>query len=228
MNGTGGAGVELRIRGERAVLAGVGDAGAQEIDPHNLALGPELADALHEWARVAAAVRRAGQNRSDQAGAGGTVASGAEAAVVVSQRGRQLAARVAAVMDTPVRYLDPVTQTKIVIPPPVKEETAQTGPTITERVFGAPEPGGEPTPWLTGLTVAAFVGVVIVVAMLALAGTLARETSGWLTLLASAVVTAGLAPSLWLARKLPILRWAALGAAVGVGVSWVGVLFLAL
>ena len=217
--------MELRIRGERAVLAGPGGAGAREIDPHNLAIGVELADALHEWARVAAAVRRAGEERG---GDGGDAASGGqEAAVVVSQRGRQLAARVAAVMGTPVHYLDPVTQAEVRVAPPnqpIEESAAEHVPSLTERLFGVPDPEGEPTPWLTGLTVAAFVAAVVIVAMLALAGTLARETSGWLVLLASVVVTAGIAPSLWLARKLPILRWAALGAAAGVLVSWIGVL----
>jgi hypothetical protein len=210
--------VELRIRGERAVLAGPGGPGAREVDPHDLAIGAELADALHEWARVASAVRRAGDDEE----AGGEQ----EATAVVSQRGRQLATRVAAVMGTTVHYLDPVTQTEVRITPPNQPppEAGPTAPTLTERLFGVPDPEGEPTPWFTGLTVAGFAAAVVVIAMLALAGTLARETSGWLALLASVVVTGGLAPSLWLARKMPILRWAALGAAAGMLVSWVGVL----
>ena len=216
--------MELRIRGERAVLAGPGGESAREIDPHSLALGAELAEALHEWARVAAAVRRSGEDPD---------ASGDhEAAAVVSQRGRQLAARVAAVMGTSVHYLDPVTQDEVLVEPPAQTDDEEAGaerqPSMVERFFGAPDPAGEPTPWLTGLTVAGFVAAVIIVAMLALAGTLARETSGWLALLASVVVTAGIAPSLWLGRKLPVLRWAALGAAVGVVISWIGVLIEAL
>jgi hypothetical protein len=210
--------VELRIRGERAVLAGPGGPGAREVDPHDLAIGAELAEALHEWARVASAVRRAGDDEE---------ASGEqEATAVVSQRGRQLAARVAAVMGTTVHYLDPVTQAEVLITPPNQPtpEAEPAAPSLLERLFGVPDPEGEPTPWLTGLTVAGFAAAVVVIAMLALAGTLARETSGWLALLASVVVTGGLAPSLWLARKMPILRWAALGAAAGVLVSWVGVL----
>jgi hypothetical protein len=220
--------VELRIRGERAVVVGEGAAGDQEIDPRSLAIGSELADALHEWARVAAAVTRAGSARADQEGTEAPAGSGVEAAAVVSQRGLQLAARIAAVMGTSVRYLDPITGTETVIAPPPIKEAARTGPPLTQRILGASEPGVEPTPWLTGLTVAGFVGAVIVVAMLALAGTLASETSGWLALFASAAVSGGLAPSLWLARKQPILRWAALGAAVGIAVSWIGVLALSL
>jgi hypothetical protein len=217
--------VELRIRGERAVLAGPGGESAREIDPHNLAIGVELADALHEWARVAAAVRRSSEDSDvppeDQ-----------EATAVVSRRGRQLAARIAAVMGTPVHYLDPVTQVEVVVAPPnqpaERDGEPKRPPTVVERLFGVPDPAGEPTPWPTGLTVAVFVAAVIIVAMLALAGTLAQETSGWFALLASVVVTGGLAPSLWLARKLPILRWVALGAAAGMLVSWVGVLVEAL
>jgi hypothetical protein len=210
--------VELRIRGERAVLAGPGGQGAREVDPHDLAIGADLADALHEWARVASAVRRAGDED--------TASGDQEATAVVSRRGRQLATRVAAVMGTTVHYLDPVTQAEVLVTPPDQPapEMAPPEPSLLERIFGAPDPEGEPTPWFTGLTVAGFVAAVIIVAMLALAGTLARETSGWLAVLASVVVTGGLAPSLWLARKMPILRWAALGAAVGVLISWVGVL----
>lgn len=202
--------MELRIRGERAVLKGHGDAYTREIDPHSLALGVELAEALHEWARVAAAVRRA----ADKGEPG-------EAAAVVSRRGQQLAARVATVMGTPVHYVDPVTDVVAVVPPLAPEEAA---PTLARRLFGGAEIGNEPTPWGTGLLVAAFVATVVVTAMLALAVALAAETAGWVVLLASIVVTAGLAPSLWLARRLPIVRWIALGAAAGCVLAWFGVL----
>jgi hypothetical protein len=207
--------VELRIREERAVLKGHGEAYMREIDPHSLALGAELADALHEWARVAAAVRRAAE--SGEPG---------EAAAVVTRRGRQLAARVAAVMGTPVHYVDPLTDTVSVVPPlPAGQQTA---PSLVHRVFGVAEVGDEPTPWGTGLVVAGFVAVVVVTAILALAVTLAAETAGWLVLVGSVVVTAGLAPSLWLARRLPIVRWIALGAAAGCVLAWFGVLPIAL
>ncbi len=202
--------MELRIREGRAVLA-VED--AREVDPHTLAIGSDLAQALHEWARVASAVSAAARPGE----------SGAEAASVVSQRGRQLASRVAAAMGAPVHFIDPVSGAGVVVEPPatqVRDELAQ-------RLFGTPEPGGEPTPWVTGLMVSAFVAAVIVVAMLALANTLARETSGWLALVASAVVTAGITPSLWLARRVPIVRWAAFGAGAGIVIAWIGVLIIA-
>ncbi|OLZ52026.1 DUF2537 domain-containing protein [Amycolatopsis keratiniphila] len=198
--------MELRIREGRAVLAGPGGDSAREVDPHSLAIGSDLAQALHEWARVASAV--------------GT--SGTEAASVVSQRGRQLAQRVAATMGTSVRFVDPVSGDGVVIDPPAPAPRSE----LARRLFGTPDPAGEPTPWLTGLTVSAFVAAVVVVAMLALANTLARETNGWLALLASAVVTAGITPSLWLSRRVPIVRWASFGAAAGIVIAWIGVLIV--
>ncbi|MDT7800876.1 MAG: hypothetical protein QOI78_4309 [Actinomycetota bacterium] len=202
--------MELRIRGERAVLAGPGGEQAREVDPYKLAIGGDLAQALHEWARVASAV---------------SADSGEEAASVVSQRGRQLAGRLAAVMGTAVRFVDPVTGADTVVEPPPRQ--SETGRKLVRTVLGPPGPPGEPTPWLTGLTISAFIAAVVVVAMLALATTLARETSGWLALAASVIVTAGIAPSLWLIRRTPILRWAAYGAAGGVLIAWVGVLVIA-
>ncbi|AIG73465.1 Hypothetical protein AJAP_02695 [Amycolatopsis japonica] len=198
--------MELRIREGRAVLAGPGGESAREVDPHSLAIGSDLAQALHEWARVASAVG----------------SSGTEAASVVSQRGRQLAQRVAATMGTSVRFVDPVSGDGVIIDPPAPAPRSE----LARRLFGTPDPAGEPTPWLTGLTVSAFVAAVVVVAMLALANTLARETNGWLALLASAVVTAGITPSLWLARRVPIVRWASFGAAAGIVIAWIGVLIV--
>jgi hypothetical protein len=152
--------------------------------------------------------------------------SSVEAAAVVSQRGRQLAGRLAAVMGTSVRFVDPLTGADLVVEPPSRAPA--TGNRVLMRLFGPMGPAREPTPWLTGLTVSAFVAAVVVVAMLALASTLARETSGWLAIVASMIVTAGIGPSLWLGRRTPILRWAAYGAAGGVVIAWFGVLVIAL
>ncbi|MFC9254419.1 DUF2537 domain-containing protein [Amycolatopsis thailandensis] len=209
--------MELRIREGRAVLAGPGGGSAREVDPHSLAIGSDLAQALHEWARVASAVGAARPGDSGDPDSGDT---GTEAVSVVSQRGRQLAQRVAATMGTSVRFVDPVSGEGVIVDPPTPAPRSE----LARRLFGTPDPAGEPTPWLTGLTISAFVAAVVVVAMLALANTLARETSGWLALLASAVVTAGIAPSLWLARRVPIVRWASFGAAAGIVIAWIGVL----
>lgn len=213
--------MELRIRGERAVLAGQSGSDQREVDPGSLPLDADLTEALHEWARVAAAVQRADE--------GEAIASG-----VVSQRGRQLAGRLAATMGAPVSYLDPLSGTATLVPPPeppAVEVPVPAPPPVRRRflrMFDADRHAPEPTPWATGLAVAAFVAVVVVVAIVALAGALAGETAGWLAIVATVVVTAGLAPSLWLGRRLPILRWVALGVAAGLALSWIPVLVIAL
>lgn len=86
-----GTGLELRARDGRAVLVFWGS--AEEVRPEGLPDG--LAADLHEWARVAGAVRRAG-------------AAGGEAGTLVSRRGRQLADRLAAGTGARVGYVDPV------------------------------------------------------------------------------------------------------------------------
>lgn len=202
--------MELRVKGERPVLGAHG----READPRSVALDLDLAEALHEWARVVAALRRASAEAETEV----------EAARMVSQRGRQLAGRVAAAFGTPVNYVDPVSGEPLLVSPPARPPVTSR---LLRRLLGPGRIGEEPTPWSTGLVVAAFAAVVAVVAMLALATTLATETSGWLAVVAALVVTAGLAPSLWLARRLPVLRWLVLGTAVGVAVSWIGILVIA-
>jgi hypothetical protein len=88
-----------------------------------------------------------------------------------------------------------------------------------------PEPPG-PTPWATGLVVAAFVAVFVTLADVVLCRAFA-EAFGLLWIPANLLVGAGLAPSLWLLRRTPLWRWPALGATVGLGVSWL-VLLLAM
>lgn len=213
--------VELRVRGDRAVLSDRDHTGDQEVEPERMPLGPDLAAALHEWARVASAVRKAAT------GQGTTLREPGEDAGVVSRRGHQLAGRVASEMRMPVQYLDPVTEVAtVVVPNP--ETFAARGPRHASpggtRLFRRTP--GEPTPWATGLTVSAFMTATVLVGMLAVTSTLARETSGWLALGAALLVNAGLAPSLWLGRKVPILRWVCLGAVVGLAASWIGLLFV--
>jgi hypothetical protein len=87
------------------------------------------------------------------------------------------------------------------------------------------EPPG-PTPLATGLLIAAFVAVFLTLADVALCRAFA-EAFGLLWIPANLLVGLGLAPSLWLLRSTPLWRWLALGATVGLGVSWV-VLLLAM
>ncbi|TLW91601.1 DUF2537 domain-containing protein [Saccharomonospora piscinae] len=198
---------ELLLRDDRAVLVlptrrENGDTDQRSAELADV-LGADLADALAEWARVCAAMSRTGSGAGSE---------------VVSRRGRQLAGRVAVRLGGPVRYRDPASGHSRVVRPG------------RSPAFARPPHGRtvDPTPpWATGLTVAAFAAVFVVVAMLALASTLASETAGWVAILAAAVVSAGLAPSLWLGRTVPVVRWLVLGAVVGTAVSWLGVLVIA-
>ena len=192
------SGIQLRANGERAVL--VGDDGVAVTEPGRLPLGTELTDALHEWAKVAAAVRRA--------------EPGTAAGAVVSRRGLQLAGRVATSLGVVVRYVDPLSGTESVVEP-------APGPTPAP----APPRQAEPTPWVPGLTVSAASAVLVVVTVVTLAVTLA-ETYSLLALASNVVVTAGLLPSLWLIHRQPIWRWVAYGVAVGIGVAWLALPFV--
>jgi uncharacterized protein DUF2537 len=205
-----GAAVELRAVGERAVLVGHDGAAEREVDPHKLALSGELSDALHEWAQVAAAVRR---TRPESGAAG----------AVVSRRGRQLALRVAESMGVPVGYVDPLTGEELVIDPP------EPGPRHRARRPAAAAPSREPTPWLTGLALSAFTTMLVLFAVVSLATGLSKiEGRSWLAVGAQLVVTAGLLPSVLLARRVPIWRWVAFGVAAGLALGWVVLPFIML
>ncbi|MDV6014363.1 DUF2537 domain-containing protein [Haloechinothrix sp. LS1_15] len=229
--------VELRVRDGRAVLAerAAGDRGgehgsdehgehgngAREFAPESLPLGAELAAALHEWARVTAAVQQGARGQHPELEAPGEDAIG-----MISRRGRQLAGRVASRIHTPVHVVDPVTgQTSVAVPEP---RHTGTGPRHASprgsRLFRRSP--GEPPPWGPGLTVSAFTCAIVIVGMLALGG--ATGEPGWLSLGAALVVTVGLAPSLWLGKSVPVLRWMCLGATAGLAFSWIALLVAAL
>lgn len=199
----------LHARDGRAVLAGepaddqAPDA-RPEVDPRSLALGGELTDALHEWARVAGAVVAAGMD------------SAAPAGDLVSRRGRQLAGRLAAVMRTSVYYTDPLTGQ-------VSEITVPEVEAADERPAAPPRPA-EPTPWATGLTVTVFVTVLIGIVVVALSLALG-QASDWLALAANLVIGIGLAPSVWLARHALVWRWVAYGVVAGLLGAWLVLLF---
>ena len=196
--------MRLRAVGERAVLVGHDGEAEREVDPFSLALDGELSEALHEWARVAAAVRRSASAGPGPAGA------------VISRRGLQLAERLAASMGVPVGYEDPLTGEVSIVDPPEGEPHPP-----------APREEPEPVPWLTGLTVSAFVFVLVMFAVLTLAITLAA-TNPLLAIASNVVVTAGMLPSVWLVRRTPIWRWISLGVAVAIGVGWLALPFIVL
>jgi hypothetical protein len=194
------SGIQLRANGERAVLVD-GD-GSAMTEPSRLPLGTDLTDALHEWAKVAAAVGRA--EPGDTAGA------------VVSRRGLQLAGRVATSLGVNVLYVDPLSGAESMVEPlrlPPKERPAR------------PPLPPEPVPWLTGLAVSAASLALTVVTVVTLAATLA-ETYSLLALASNVVVTAGLLPSLWLIHRQPIWRWVSYGVAIGLGLAWLALPFV--
>jgi hypothetical protein len=196
--------VELRVQAGRAVLAGRSDSGEQEVDPHTLPLGVGLADALHEWAKVADAVLRTDVPADGAAGA------------LVTRRGRQLAIRLAADMGTPVDYADPVSGELYVVEVPESTVVAEDPP---EPVEESPEP----TPWGTGLTVSVFSAAVVTFMVVTLSLGLG-ETNRWLALVANVLVVGGIAPSVWLARKVLVWRWVAYGVVTGVGLAWLALI----
>ncbi|MGH3623797.1 MAG: DUF2537 domain-containing protein [Sciscionella sp.] len=211
--------MELRAKGGQAVLVGRDATGRhREVDPRSLALGSELATALHEWARVAAVVCGAG------------VGASGPASTLVSTRGRQLAARVAAEMGISVAYADPVTGEVAVLERPVTEgpvaqaERPVRSPSAmlarTSAAWRVAARTAEPTPWATGLTVSAFAGIAVLISVVSLAFALS-ETSPVLAFAANLVITAGLAPSVLLLGQLVVWRWVAYGVLVGLTLGWV-------
>ncbi|MFS8100042.1 DUF2537 domain-containing protein [Lentzea alba] len=191
--------MELRVRDGRAVLAGEDESGEREVDPHSLPLGADLAEALHEWAKVADAVVRTE-----------TPADGV-ASALVTRRGKQLAGRIAAVMNASVQYTDPVSGELVSVDAP---EVPVKAPARAEQ-----EEAPEPTPWGTGLTVSFITAAIVTVTVVSLSLGLG-ETSRWLALIANVLVVGGLAPSVWLGRRVPVWRWVAYGVVTGVLVAW--------
>jgi hypothetical protein len=201
--------VELRVRDGRAVLAGNDESGEREVDPHSLPLGADLAEALHEWAKVADAVVRTE-----------TPADGV-ASALVTRRGKQLAGRIAAAMNAPVSYTDPVSGELVSVEAPDEPAKPTRTTTTTEPEPERHEP--EPTPWGTGLTVSFITAAIVTVTVVSLSLGLG-ETSRWLALVANVLVVGGLAPSVWLGRRVPVWRWVAYGVVTGVLVAWLALI----
>lgn len=84
-----------------------------------------------------------------------------------------------------------------------------------------------PTPWGTGLTVAAFVAAVTAAALVVL-GLGMNRVNPLVSVGLNLVAVGGLAPTLWGWRRVPVRRWFALGAGAGVAIGWITLLALAL
>jgi hypothetical protein len=210
--------VQLRARDGRAVLAeddiefGIGE--DAEPGDDQLELDVDLARALHEWARVAQAVARSAGTDGDVGAASG----------LISRRGRQLATRVAAEMGMVISYVDPLTGEVLDVGEPEEDWPRRGGAHAAPRDRERPDRRARRTPWGTGLTVSGFAAAVVLFAVIALSEALG-SASGWLAAAANVIIALGLAPSLWLARTVPVWRWVVYGVIGGIGLAWVALLF---
>jgi hypothetical protein len=160
-------------------------------------LPSDLQEAVREWSALAVLAGRS---------------AGPGERALLRRRGLQLAARVADVLGRPVEFTDPSTgeieSVRVGAPGPA--------PRLSVRPAG-------PTPWATGLTVSAFFAVLAAIGDIALSRAFA-EAFGLLWIPANLLVAIGLAPSMYLLRKVPFWRWPAIGAAAGLAVAWVALL----
>lgn len=83
---------------------------------------------------------------------------------------------------------------------------------------------GSDTPWFTGLALAVFSAAFVTVAMVTFATELA-EIHVLIAVLLSAMVAAGLAPTLWRMRRRLVWRWIVYGTVVGIPAGWIGAIF---
>jgi Protein of unknown function (DUF2537) len=165
--------------------------------PGDAPLPADLQSAVREWSALAVfAARSAGPGER----------------ALLRRRGLQLAGRVADVLGRPVEFTDPSTG---------EIESVRVGaPGPAPRLSVRP-PG--PTPWATGLTVSAFFAVFATVGDVALSRAFA-EAFGLLWIPANLLVALGLAPSIYLLRRVPFWRWPAIGTAAGLAAAWVALL----
>ncbi|KAA5824651.1 DUF2537 domain-containing protein [Saccharopolyspora hirsuta] len=194
------SGWELHARSGRAVLVRDAD---QEVDPSRLRLPDSLVEALHEWAHVAEAAHEEDTAAADRE--------------LISQRGRQLAMRLAAETGGQVGYLDPLSGRL--------DRIGRPRPAPPHR-FAVPVPAEEPTPWGPGLVVSTIVGAIATVTLVVVTLGLA-DVSGVLAAVVNLAVAAGFAPSIWLGRNIAVWRWVAYGTAAGIVLAWL-VLLLSL
>ena len=84
--------------------------------------------------------------------------------------------------------------------------------------------GREPTPWAPGLGLSAFFALVVGVAVWLLSAVLADHPI--VAVAINLLVAVGLGPAMWLSRDLPVLRWIAAGALVGIIVGWIAAVLM--
>ncbi|MGI8416648.1 MAG: DUF2537 domain-containing protein [Nakamurella sp.] len=81
---------------------------------------------------------------------------------------------------------------------------------------------GDRPAWAPGITLAVFMALLVAVALLVLTTGLSNVPA--LAIGVNVVIAAGMAPALWLSRGLPVLRFLAAGAAVGMVAGWICIL----
>ncbi|MDQ2848961.1 MAG: DUF2537 domain-containing protein [Actinomycetota bacterium] len=81
---------------------------------------------------------------------------------------------------------------------------------------------GDRPAWAPGITLAIFMALLVAVALLVLTTGLSNVPA--LAIGVNVVIAAGMAPALWLSRGLPVLRFLAAGAAVGMVAGWICIL----
>lgn len=166
-------------------------------DPARLQLPDSLVTALHEWARVVDMVE--------------TEPEAAEESLL-SRRSRQLALRLALETGGEVGYLDPLSGERHDV-------------RWQARTSRQPSPESqEPTPWATGLTISAVVAAMVSVAFVVVTLGLA-QINVLVAVVVNLVVAAGFAPSIRLGSRVLVWRWVAYGAAAGIVLSWIALLF---
>ena len=192
------------------------DRGGQERAPEALELPETLVQSLHEWAGVVGTLE--------------PVDATSDSAEVLSRRGRQLAVRLATEVGGQVGYHDPLSGklTRVGRQRPVERSTARAAAEQDADTTRLPRPGQEPpTPWGTGLAVAAIIAALVTVALVIISTGLA-EVNVLLAIAVNLAVAAGTAPSIWIGRRLPVWRWVALGAAGGIVLAWIALLLSSL
>lgn len=166
-------------------------------DPARLHLPGSLVTALHEWARVVDMVEAEPEAAEES---------------LLSRRSRQLALRLALETGGEVGYLDPLSGERHDV-------------RWQQRTSRQPSPESqEPTPWATGLTISAVVAAMISVAFVVVTLGLA-QINVLVAVVVNLVVAAGLAPSIRLGSRILVWRWVAYGAAAGIVLSWITLLF---
>ena len=120
---------------------------------------------------------------------------------------------------------DPSVDDLSTAPTALADDTDQDEPEVQEWAWVAQwRESDEPPPWATGLPMAAFAAVLAGVAIWVLSAGLADRPV--LAVALNLLVAGGLVPAMWLSRGLPVLRWFAGGAAVGVVGGWIAALMM--